>query len=93
MASTQVSVTEARQNLAHLIMRAEHGNAIEITRRGEPVAVLVSASQYAAITGGRSSFIEATRRVRRRMGVESLGIGDAEFDDLREESAGREVSL
>jgi hypothetical protein len=27
------------------------------------------------------------------MGVESLGIGDAEFDDLREESPGREVPL
>ena len=63
MASTKVSVAEARQNFARLIKRAEHGNAIEITRRGEPVAVLVSASEYAAITGERSSFIEAARSV------------------------------
>ena len=68
MASTKVSVAEARQNFARLIKRAEHGNAIEITRRGEPVAVLVSASEYAAITGERSSFIEAARQVRSRMG-------------------------
>jgi hypothetical protein len=54
---------------------------------------LLSASEYAAITGERSSFIAAAREVRSRMGVESLGIGDAEFDDLREESPGREVPL
>lgn len=93
MTSTKVSVAEARQNFARLIKRAEHGNAIEITRRGERVAVLLSASQYAAITGERSSFIEAARQVRSRLGVESLGIGDAEFDGLREESPGREISL
>lgn len=93
MASTKVSVAEARQNFARLIKRAEHGNAIEITRRGERVAVLLSASEYAAITGERSSFIAAAREVRSRMGVESLGIGDAEFDDLREESLGREIPL
>ena len=93
MASTKVSVAEARQNFARLIKRAEHGNAIEITRRGEPVAVLLSASEYAAIIGERSSFIEATRQVRDRMGVEELGIGDADFDGLRDRSPGREVSL
>lgn len=93
MAPTKVSVAVARQNFARLIKRAEHGNSIEITRRGESVAVLLSASEYAAITGGRSSFIEAARQVRSRMGVESLGIGDAEFDELREESPGREIPL
>lgn len=93
MAPTKVSVAEARQNFARLIKRAEHGNSIEITRRGEPVAVLVSASEYASMTGERPSFITATRHVRSRMGVESLGIGDSDFDDLREESPGRDVSL
>jgi len=93
MAATKVSVAEARQNFARLIKRAERGKAIEITRRGESVAVLLSAAEYLTLTGDKPSFVEATRRVRERLGVESLGIGDEEFDGLREESPGREVAL
>ena len=93
MASTKVSVAEARQHFARLIKRAENGNAIEITRRGEPVAVLLSASEYAAITGERASFIAAVTQVRNRMDVEALDIGDTDFDDLRDRSPGREITL
>jgi prevent-host-death family protein len=93
MATTKVSVAEARQNFARLIKRAQQGKAIEITRRGEPVAVLISASEYSAITGQRSSFIDAMSPVRERLRVADLGIGDAEFEGLREESPGREISL
>ena len=92
MASNRVSVAEARQNFARLIKRAEHGSAIQITRRGEPVAVLLSASEYVAITGDRPSFVEVARQVRDRMRVDQLGIGDADVDGLRDRSPGREIS-
>lgn len=93
MGATKVSVAEARQNFARLIKRAEQGRAIEITRRGEPVAVLLSASEYLTLTGDRPSFVEATRRVRERLDVESLGIGEEDFQGLRDGSPGREVAL
>jgi prevent-host-death family protein len=93
MAATKVSVAEARQHFARLIKRAQQGKTIQITRRGEPVAVLLSASEYSAITGERSSFIDAMSQVRERLGVADLEIGDAEFEGLREESPGREISL
>jgi prevent-host-death family protein len=93
MASSKVSVAEARQHFARLIKRAEQGKAIEITRRGEPVAVLVSAAEYSAITGDRPSFMDATAQIRERLDVDSLGIGDSDFEGLREESPGRDVSL
>ncbi len=93
MGATKVSVAEARQNFARLIKRAQQGKAIEITRRGEPVAVLLSATEYLTLTGERPSFVEATARIRDRMGVDQLGIGDEEFEGLRDESPGREVSL
>ena len=93
MASMRVSVAEARQHFARLIKRAQQGKAIEITRRGEPVAVLVSAAEYSAITGERPSFIDAAKQVRERLGVDSLNIGDSDFDGLREQSPGRDVSL
>ena len=93
MAATKVSVAEARQNFARLIRTAQRGKAIEITRRGEPVAVLLSASEYLAMTGRRPSFVEAVDRLRDRLGVDGLGIGDEEFEGLRDASPGREVSL
>ncbi len=93
MAATKVSVAEARQHFARLIKRAQQGKTIEITRRGEPVAVLLSASEYSAITGERSSFMDAMWQVRERLGVDELEIGDAEFEGLRDESPGREISL
>jgi prevent-host-death family protein len=93
MAATKVSVAEARQNFARLIRRAQQGKAIEITRRGESVAVLLSASEYLSLTGDRPSFVEAIDRIRKRLDVNELDIGDEEFAGLREKSPGREVSF
>jgi prevent-host-death family protein len=93
MAVTKVSVAEARQNFARLIKRAQQGRAIEITRRGEPVAVLRSAAEYLMLTGERPSFVEAIEQVRDRLGVDGLEIGDEAFEGLRDESPGREVAL
>lgn len=60
-----VGRAEARQNFARLIKRAEQGRAIEITRRGESVAVLLSAPEYLKPRGGdRPPFVETTRHVR-----------------------------
>jgi prevent-host-death family protein len=59
------SVAEARQNFARLI-RSERGKAIETTRRGEPVAVLLSAGEYLAHTGERPRFSETITRYEPR---------------------------
>ncbi len=93
MAGKRYSVAEARQNFARLIRAAERGRAVEITRRGEPVAVLLSASEYLALSGERPSFVQAIDAIRERLDVDRLGIGDKEFDGLRDDSPGREVSL
>ena len=93
MTSTKVSVAEARQNFARLIKRAEQGRAIEITRRGQSVAVILSASDYLALSGERPSFVEAAQSVRDRLNINSLEIGDEEFEGLRGEAPGREVSF
>ena len=88
-----VSVAEARQNLARLIRTAEGGRAVEITRRGEPVAVLLSASEYLQLKGERPAFEAAIESVRDRHGVRELEIVDSDFEGLRDEAEGREVSL
>lgn len=93
MANESYSVADARQNLARLIRSAERGRAVRITRRGQPVAVLLSTSGYLALAGEAPSFLAAVDVVRERLGVERLGIGDEDFARLRNESPGREVPL
>jgi prevent-host-death family protein len=93
MAGRRYSVAEARHSFARLIRAAERGRPVEITRRGEPVVVLVSASQYLALTRERPSFVDSVAAIRVRLDVDHLRIGDEEFARLRDESAGREVSL
>ena len=93
MGAKKVSVAEARQNFARLIKRAQRGDAIEITRRGESVAVILSAAEYLALSGERPSFIQAANEVRERLDVESLKIDDETFAGLRDDASGREVSF
>jgi prevent-host-death family protein len=93
VARRNYSVAEARQNLPRLIRDAERGRAVQITRRGEPVAVLLSASGYRALTGEGPSFVASVRALRERHAVDRLGIGEEEFQGLRDEAPGRRVSL
>jgi len=46
---TEVSVAEAKARLTRLIHGVEDGELVHITRRGKAVAVLVSASEFAAL--------------------------------------------
>ena len=87
------SIAEARQEFARLVRRVERGRPLEITRRGRPVAVLMSASEYPRLAGERPSFAEAVRALRARLDVEALGIGQLEFQGLRGSSADGEVGL
>ena len=54
--------------------------------------MIVPASDHPALSGERPSFIEAAERVRERLGVDSLGIGNEELAGLRDDASGREVS-
>lgn len=45
----EASIAEAKSQLTRLISQAELGEAVHITRRGKPVAVLVSESEYARL--------------------------------------------
>ena len=87
------SIAEARQEFARLVRRVERGRPLEIARRGRPVAVLMSASEYLRLAGERPSFAEAVRALRARLDVEALGIGQLEFQGLRGSSADGEVGL
>ena len=88
------SIGEARRNLPSLVRDAENGKAVELTRRGEPVAVLIGHREFGRLTSGRRSFAKAYREFANAFELGGLALDpDVLFGDVREETAGREVRL
>ena len=83
------SIAEARDALTSLVHRVEEGEPIQLTRRGRPVAVLISVAEYQLMKAPAEPrrFDSALDAWRRRCG-ESAVNGD-EFDGLRDASPGR----
>ncbi|OGQ87008.1 MAG: hypothetical protein A2289_08030 [Deltaproteobacteria bacterium RIFOXYA12_FULL_58_15] len=80
------SIAQARDQLARVVREAE-GEPIELTRRGEPVAVMVSLKAYSELRGESPSLWKRLEQFR--MQVLRDGIEDV-FDDVRDTSVGRD---
>lgn len=92
--SSSYSIAQAKDQLARLVREAETGKPVELTRRGKPVAVVVSTADYARLRGDIPSFWEYLSSFREREGLED-GREDLDgvFDDVRDTGEGREVEL
>jgi len=89
--SRQVPIAKARARLAAIVGDVERGARLELTRRGKPVAVLLSAQEYARLGRDTTPFETAFAEYHKAVGLESLGIGPGIFDGLRDRSPGREA--
>lgn len=87
----QYSIAEARHNLAAIVHELEKKDHIELTRRGEPVAVLLSMRAYRRLTAPRADFWEAYEAFRQRHDLTKLDIEPALFEGARDHSPGREM--
>ena len=83
------SVASARDNLARLLHQAEAGIPVKITRRGKPVAVLISLQDYEKLHTP-NTFSQAYQEWRETWKDD---IEEFSVDDLRDRSDGREVHL
>ncbi len=91
--SKSYSIAQARQNLPRLVHEAEAGASIELTRRGRPVAVVLSLTEYQRLTGQRPDFMKAYRAWRQEFDIDNLDLDpDGLFDNLRDPSPGPEFS-
>lgn len=90
----QHSIAEARNNLPQLVREAESGEPVELTRRGESVAVLIGRKQYERLASRTRRFSEAWNEYTREVELSDLAIDPDEiFDDVRDTRAGRDVGL
>jgi antitoxin Phd len=89
--SRQVSIATARSTLPALVHLAEEGQAVEITRRGRPVAVLLSTLAYRRLASQTGDLFEGIKAFRKRNDLRGLCL-DAALADLRDTSPGRPES-
>lgn len=88
------AIAEARASLPTLIDEAEAGAAVEITRRGEVVAVMISVTEYARLRRRRVGFQEAYQQFLKKHSPEDIGLDAAAFaKQVRDRTPGRKVSL
>ena len=86
------SIAEARRNLPALVREAENGKEVELTRRGEPVAMLISHRTFKHLTSIRRGFVAAYRDFTTNIDVSNLELNPDElFGDVREEIGGRDI--
>ena len=90
----QQSIAEARSSLPSLVREVESGKSVELTRRGQPVAMLIGRQEYARLASRHRSFSEAYADFTRDIDLKELVIDPQEvFATARDESRGRKVAL
>ena len=84
----------ARNALKQFLHRAESGEAVRITRRGKPVAVLLSKEEYERLQGEDSDndFWQAIDDWRAQADFGGAELTPEEVDGWRDRSPGREFS-
>ena len=91
--SRQYSIAEARSRLPSLVDEAESGIEVELTRRGQPVVVLVSRRELERLRGKRLHFSDAYKKFLERHSLEEIGVADDFAASVRDPTTGRKVPL
>lgn len=87
------TVAEARANLPNLLHAVEHGEQVEITRRGKPVAVVLSFPDWQRLGHASGGFWSDFLAWREGVRDEDVALPDDWAEGLRDRSPGRDVSL
>jgi prevent-host-death family protein len=87
------SIADARSHLPRIVDEAEAGAEVELTRRGQPVAVVVSRRTFDRLRDTRTQFSEAYQRFLERFSLEEIGLDEAELRTTRDRTTGRPVRL
>ena len=81
------SIAQAKSRFAQLVQEAQAGYAVRITRRGRPVAVLLSEAEFGRLAPRRDSFLVFTQSLRSQAVAEGLALFDeSELAGLRDQS-------
>jgi prevent-host-death family protein len=91
--SRRYSIAEARSNLPTIVDQAEAGQEIELTRRGKPVAVVVSLREIERLRHERGRFGETYKKFLKTHPLREIGLDQDFFGSTRNRDSGRKVVL
>jgi antitoxin Phd len=88
------SIAEAKNHFTELVRDVENDSPIQLTRRGKPVAVLLSTREYDRLQKGKVDFWTAYLAFRERLQREGIELDiDEIYADVRDLSAPTEPRL
>ena len=91
--SEQYSIAQARDRFTRIVQQAESGETVSITRRGKPVAVVLSVDAYQNLASSRARFGENLEVFRDSYDIEGLELDVDSIFDVRDKDTGREVNI
>jgi prevent-host-death family protein len=90
--SRRYSIAEARSQLPAIVDQAASGLEVELTRRGQPVAVVVSSREFARLRGRQRHFRDAYRRFAAAHALADIGVDRDFAASTRDRTPGRVVT-
>lgn len=91
--SKRYSIADARAHLPAIVGQAEAGVEVELTRRGTPVAAVVSLRALERLRSERRSFSSAYKDFLKKHSLKEVGLEREFFESTRDRGHGRKVSL
>jgi prevent-host-death family protein len=91
--SKSYSVADARAHLPEILDEVEAGKDVQLTRRGRPVALVLSPERYEMLCSEHTNFGDAYHAFLSRHTAEEVGLEPGFFDSLRDREPGRRVRL
>ncbi len=85
----QYSIAEAKDQLPRIVRNVETLGRVELTRRGKPVAVLLSTAEFERLKEPPRDFWAAYQEWLKRRDPDVV-ITDEDFEGLRDKSPGRD---
>jgi prevent-host-death family protein len=91
--SHRYSIAQARTSLPTIVDQAEAGLTVELTRRGKPVAVVVSLQEFERSRTDRARFGQVYKDFLDKHVLKDIGLEPDFVTSLRDKGVGRKVSL
>jgi prevent-host-death family protein len=93
MTKRTVTIAEAKNELPKIVHSAERGQPIEITRRGRPVAAIVSLQDYLRLQAATGGFWKSLQSFLRRPELKEARRVPDFADGLRDAGTGRRIRV
>ena len=89
----EFTIAEAKNRLSEVVRLTEREGVVRLTRRGKPVAVVVSTEEFLRLRSRPGEPFGFLKRLRADHEAERFGFEPGDLEDVRDKDPGRAVRL